>query len=117
MELSRDADGKLTPLQNKNIDTGMGLERMVGQCKLDPSLKATCFSTLETESAYSAFNLKTLFLSLHPYSMAQILQKVDNNYETDLIRPIIDKAASMAGREEHTGPQMNSLFLVVGCVC
>ena len=40
--------GTLTPLANRNIDTGMGLERM-----------------------------------------AQILQKVPNNYETDLIFPLI----------------------------
>ncbi|MGK7882768.1 MAG: alanine--tRNA ligase [Crocosphaera sp.] len=55
MEYNRDADGNLTPLQNKNIDTGMGLERM-----------------------------------------AQILQKVTNNYETDLIFPIIETAANIA---------------------
>ncbi len=55
MEYNRDADGNLTPLQNKNIDTGMGLERM-----------------------------------------AQILQKVPNNYETDLIFPIIEAAANIA---------------------
>ena len=51
----------VTPLKNKNIDTGMGLERM-----------------------------------------AQILQGVPNNYETDLIKPIIDKAASMAGLDYAT---------------
>jgi alanyl-tRNA synthetase len=56
METSRDAGGNMTPLARKNIDTGMGLERM-----------------------------------------AQILQGKPNNYETDLIRPIIDKAAAMAG--------------------
>ncbi len=56
MQYNRDVDGKLTPLQNKNIDTGMGLERM-----------------------------------------AQILQKVPNNYETDLIYPIIQTAAKLAG--------------------
>ena len=61
MELNRDADGGVTPLKNKNIDTGMGLERM-----------------------------------------AQILQGVPNNYETDLIKPIIDKAASMAGLDYAT---------------
>ncbi|WP_107666685.1 alanine--tRNA ligase [Cyanothece sp. BG0011] len=55
MEYNRDAEGNLTPLQNKNIDTGMGLERM-----------------------------------------AQILQKVPNNYETDLIFPIIETAANIA---------------------
>ncbi len=56
MQYNRDVEGKLTPLQKKNIDTGMGLERM-----------------------------------------AQILQKVANNYETDLIFPIIKTAAEIAG--------------------
>ncbi|MUL37522.1 alanine--tRNA ligase [Gloeocapsopsis dulcis] len=56
MQYNRDADGNLTPLQNKNIDTGMGLERM-----------------------------------------AQILQAVPNNYETDLIFPIIKTVAEIAG--------------------
>ena len=55
MQYNRDADGKLTPLQAQNIDTGMGLERM-----------------------------------------AQILQKKPNNYETDLIFPIIQTAADIA---------------------
>ncbi len=55
MEYNRDAEGKLTPLENKNIDTGLGLERM-----------------------------------------AQILQQVPNNYETDLILPIIKTAAEIA---------------------
>jgi len=31
------------------------------------------------------------FNVLRPYGMAQILQGKPNNYETDLIRPIIDK--------------------------
>lgn len=56
MEYNRDSDENLTPLKNKNIDTGMGLERM-----------------------------------------AQILQGVPNNYETDLIFPIIETAAKIAG--------------------
>ncbi|MGV0023432.1 alanine--tRNA ligase [Phormidesmis priestleyi] len=56
MQYNRDADGNLTPLQNKNIDTGLGLERM-----------------------------------------AQILQKKPNNYETDLIFPIVETAAQIAG--------------------
>ncbi|MCC5896426.1 MAG: alanine--tRNA ligase [Phormidium sp. BM_Day4_Bin.17] len=55
MQFNRDSDGSLTPLQNKNIDTGMGLERM-----------------------------------------AQVLQTVPNNYETDLIFPIIKRAAEIA---------------------
>lgn len=56
MQYNRDAEGTLTPLQNQNIDTGLGLERM-----------------------------------------AQILQKKPNNYETDLIFPIIETAAKIAG--------------------
>ncbi|MGJ5675102.1 MAG: alanine--tRNA ligase [Nostochopsis sp.] len=56
MQYNRDTEGNLTPLAHKNIDTGMGLERM-----------------------------------------AQILQSVPNNYETDLIFPIIKKAAEIAG--------------------
>ena len=60
MQYSRDAEGKLTPLANRNIDTGMGLERM-----------------------------------------AQILQGVPNNYETDLILPLINAAAGLAGVDYH----------------
>ncbi|MEL6927808.1 MAG: alanine--tRNA ligase [Cyanobacteria bacterium J06600_6] len=56
MQYNRDASGNLTPLENKNIDTGLGLERM-----------------------------------------AQILQQVPNNYETDLILPIVNTAADLAG--------------------
>jgi len=56
MQYNRDAAGTLTPLAVRNIDTGMGLERM-----------------------------------------AQILQGVANNYETDLIYPLIETAAGLAG--------------------
>ncbi|PKA57943.1 putative alanine--tRNA ligase, chloroplastic [Apostasia shenzhenica] len=55
MQYNKKDDGSLEPLKQKNIDTGMGLERM-----------------------------------------AQILQKVPNNYEIDLIFPIIKKASSLA---------------------
>ena len=55
MQYNRDAEGVLTPLAARNIDTGMGLERM-----------------------------------------AQILQGVPNNYETDLIFPLIETAAALA---------------------
>ena len=55
MQYNQDSEGNLTPLQNQNIDTGLGLERM-----------------------------------------AQILQGVPNNYETDLIFPIIQTAAELA---------------------
>ena len=52
MQYNRNSTGVLIPLENCNIDTGMGLERM-----------------------------------------AQILQGVPNNYETDLIFPLIKKVA------------------------
>ncbi|MBD3885547.1 alanine--tRNA ligase [Phormidium tenue FACHB-886] len=55
MQYNQDAEGNLTPLQAKNIDTGLGLERLT-----------------------------------------QILQKVPNNFETDLIFPIIKTAAEIA---------------------
>ena len=55
MQYNRDSDGVLTDLKFKNIDTGMGLERM-----------------------------------------AQILQKKNNNYETDLVFPIIQKASEIS---------------------
>jgi alanyl-tRNA synthetase len=60
MQYNRDAAGALTPLANRNIDTGMGLERM-----------------------------------------AQILQGVANNYETDLIYPLIEAAAALASVDYH----------------
>ncbi|CAI9104815.1 OLC1v1003578C1 [Oldenlandia corymbosa var. corymbosa] len=55
MEYNKKDDGSLEPLKQKNIDTGLGLERM-----------------------------------------ARILQKVPNNYETDLLFPIIEKASELA---------------------
>ncbi len=64
MQYNRDSEGKITPLQNKNIDTGMGLERM-----------------------------------------AQVLQGKPNNYETDLIFPIIQTAAKIAGLDYFTAEQ------------
>lgn len=72
MQYNRDAQGNLTPLQNKNIDTGMGLERM-----------------------------------------AQILQKVPNNYETDLIFPIIKTTAEIAGIDYTQADEKNKVSLKV----
>ena len=72
MQYNRDGDGQLTPLQNQNIDTGLGLERM-----------------------------------------AQILQKVPNNYETDLIFPIIEAAAEIVGIDYHKSDQSTKTSLKV----
>jgi alanyl-tRNA synthetase len=72
MQYNQDAEGNLTPLKSKNIDTGMGLERM-----------------------------------------AQILQKVPNNYETDLIFPIIKTAAEIAGIDYATSDEKTKVSLKV----
>lgn len=72
MQYNRDADGNLTPLANKNIDTGMGLERM-----------------------------------------AQILQKVANNYETDLIFPIVAEAAQLAAIDYQKADEKTKVSLKV----
>jgi alanyl-tRNA synthetase len=74
MQYNRDAEGNLTPLQSKNIDTGMGLERM-----------------------------------------AQILQQVPNNYETDLIFPIIKTAADLASIDyQKAGDRTKVSLKVIG---
>ncbi|KAF6257363.1 tRNA synthetases class II (A)-domain-containing protein [Scenedesmus sp. NREL 46B-D3] len=74
MELNRDAGGALTPLAARNIDTGMGLERM-----------------------------------------AQILQGVPNNYETDLIFPIVARAAELAGVDyAAAAPAAQTALKVIG---
>ncbi|MEP0857684.1 alanine--tRNA ligase [Trichocoleus sp. DQ-U1] len=72
MQYNRDAEGNLTPLQNKNIDTGMGLERM-----------------------------------------AQILQQVPNNYETDLIFPIVKTASEIAGIDYASSDEKTKVSLKV----
>jgi alanyl-tRNA synthetase len=72
MQYNRDAEGNLTPLENRNIDTGMGLERM-----------------------------------------AQILQRVPNNYETDLIFPIIKTAADIANLDYHKADEKTQVSLKV----
>ena len=72
MQYNKDAEGNLTPLQNQNIDTGLGLERM-----------------------------------------AQILQKVPNNYETDLIFPIVQSAAELAGIDYHNSDEKVKVSLKV----
>ena len=74
MQYNRDAEGTLTPLASRCIDTGMGLERM-----------------------------------------AQILQGVPNNYETDLIYPLIETAAALAGVDYRSlDPKGQTSLKVIG---
>ncbi len=72
MQYNRDPNGKLTDLKFKNIDTGMGLERM-----------------------------------------AQILQKKQNNYETDLIFPIIKKICEIANIDYFSTDDKNKISLKI----
>ncbi|XP_031283461.1 alanine--tRNA ligase, chloroplastic/mitochondrial [Pistacia vera] len=72
MQYNKKDDGSLEPLKQKNIDTGLGLERM-----------------------------------------ARILQKVPNNYETDLIYPIIEKASELANVLYHLADDRTKLYLKI----
>ncbi len=72
MQYNRDPHGKLTDLKFKNIDTGMGLERM-----------------------------------------AQILQKKKNNYETDLIFPIIQKTCEIANIDYFSSDDKSKISLKI----
>lgn len=63
MQFNRDEAGVLTPLPKKNIDTGMGLERL-----------------------------------------SSVVQQVKSDFETDLFRPLVDKACSLAGISYGAGP-------------
>ncbi|MBW4535176.1 MAG: alanine--tRNA ligase [Pleurocapsa minor HA4230-MV1] len=72
MQYNKDVAGNLTPLENKNIDTGLGLERM-----------------------------------------AQILQQVPNNYETDFILPIIKTAGLIAEIDYSQADEQTKISLKV----
>ncbi|MDC3118915.1 alanine--tRNA ligase [Prochlorococcus sp. AH-716-K03] len=72
MQYNRDSDGKLSDLKYKNIDTGMGLERM-----------------------------------------AQILQKKKNNYETDLIFPIIKRASEISNIDYFSADERTKISLKI----
>ena len=72
MQYNRDSDGQLTDLKYKNIDTGMGLERM-----------------------------------------AQILQKKNNNYETDLIFPIIQKTSEISKIDYYSSDERTKISLKI----
>ncbi len=72
MQYNRDEAGNLTPLPNKNIDTGMGLERL-----------------------------------------SSVVQRVPNDFETDLFRPIIDKACELSGVKYGADPKSDMAVKVI----
>ena len=72
MQYNRDSKGILSDLEFKNIDTGMGLERM-----------------------------------------AQILQKKTNNYETDLIFPIVKEASLIANVDYFSSDDRTKISLKI----
>ena len=71
-QFNHNPDGTYTPLPKKNIDTGMGLERM-----------------------------------------ASILQEVDNNFETDLLFPLIEKTSQISGVKYKTSAEMDVALKVI----
>ncbi|MED1952494.1 alanine--tRNA ligase [Brevibacillus centrosporus] len=71
-QFNHNPDGTYTPLPKKNIDTGMGLERM-----------------------------------------ASIIQGVDNNFETDLLFPLIEETSKISGVAYKTSPEMDVALKVV----
>ncbi|MDR1943757.1 MAG: alanine--tRNA ligase [Synergistaceae bacterium] len=72
MQFSRDESGKLTPLPKKNIDTGMGLERL-----------------------------------------ASVVQGVKGDFETDLFKPIMDRACAIAGVKYGDAPKSDMAVRVI----
>ncbi|MBK8191329.1 MAG: alanine--tRNA ligase [Vampirovibrionales bacterium] len=72
MELFQDAAGTRTPLEKKNIDTGMGLERITMVC-----------------------------------------QGVANTFETDLLRPLVERAAQETGATLGADPETDVALRII----
>lgn len=64
MELNKDEEGNFTPLEKKNVDTGMGLERIT-----------------------------------------MVVNGLSSTFETDLLKPIVDKVCELSGRIYKTSPK------------
>lgn len=71
-QFNHNPDGTYTPLPKKNIDTGMGLERM-----------------------------------------ASIIQGVDNNFETDLLFPLIEATSAISGVKYKESDEMDVALKVI----
>jgi alanyl-tRNA synthetase len=71
-QYNHNTDGSYTPLPKKNIDTGMGLERMTS-----------------------------------------VIQDVDNNYETDLLFPIIEATCEISGARYKVQPESDVALKVI----
>jgi alanyl-tRNA synthetase len=71
-QYNHNPDGSYTPLPKKNIDTGMGLERM-----------------------------------------ASIIQDVDNNFETDLLFPLIEATSAISGVAYKQDPDLDVALKVI----
>ncbi len=71
-QYNHNTDGSYTPLPKKNIDTGMGLERM-----------------------------------------ASVIQNVDNNFETDLLFPIIEATSEISGVKYGTSAEADVALKVI----
>ncbi len=71
-QFNHNPDHTYTPLPKKNIDTGMGLERM-----------------------------------------ASVIQDVDNNYETDLLFPLIEKTCEISGVKYKEDPEKDVALKVI----
>ena len=65
MQFNRDHNGKLSPLPNKCVDTGMGLERITA-----------------------------------------VMQSTNDNYQTDLFQPILDKLATLLDCKDRNNPSL-----------
>ncbi|MCX7828686.1 MAG: alanine--tRNA ligase [Thermanaerothrix sp.] len=72
MQYNRDEAGNLAPLPKKNIDTGMGLERL-----------------------------------------ASVVQRVRSDFETNLFKPLIDKACSLGGVSYGASPKSDLAVRVI----
>ncbi|MDR1508901.1 MAG: alanine--tRNA ligase, partial [Synergistaceae bacterium] len=72
MQYSRDESGRVSPLPKKNIDTGMGLERL-----------------------------------------SSVVQRVNGDFDTDLFRPIINRACEFAGTKYGDSPKKDLSVRVI----